>query len=178
MRFNVAQLLKEPVGSTRSYNVEESFGPLEHITISHVRGSVRLTRTDKGVWASASLETDVQCSCGRCLKEFRQPLTLSFEEEYRPTVDVITGVHLTPADEDEEEAPTIDERHVLDLTEVARQYAITTVPMKPLCQSDCRGLCSMCGANLNKKACRCAESSTDQRLIELPVLLEQSPKET
>ena len=48
---------------------------------------------------------------------------------------------------------TIDQ--VLDLSEAVRQYALLALPMKPLCQEDCAGLCPQCGANLNGGSCSC-----------------------
>ena len=76
----------------------------------------------------------------------------------------------------EEEAPTIDEKNVLDLTEVTRQYAITILPMKPLCRSDCRGLCAKCGVDLNQEECHCGGTSVDSRWNDLVKLLNQAPR--
>lgn len=162
MQFNVAQLLKEPVGATRRYRVDERFPPLEHASVEWVRGSVLFTRTDRGVWVRGDLETSITCTCSRCLVEYTQPLPLHIDEEYFPTVDVNTGA-LLEVPGLEEGSFTIDAHHILDLTEAVRQYAIMAVPMKPLCRPDCRGICPHCGTNLNQGECGCRGEEGDPR---------------
>jgi uncharacterized protein len=79
-------------------------------------------------------------------------------EEFRPLVNVTTGAPLEPPDDD---ALRIDERHLLDLTEATRQYIETEIPLQPLCQEGCHGLCPRCGANLNREECACALDAVD-----------------
>jgi uncharacterized protein len=67
----------------------------------------------------------------------------------------------------------IDSRHVLDLTEVIREYAVTDLPMKPLCRPGCLGLCQICGAEQNMNRCNCNASSGDSRWGALAGLLYQ-----
>jgi uncharacterized protein len=43
----------------------------------------------------------------------------------------------------------------VDLTEEIRESILLTFPVHPVCRSDCRGLCPKCGANRNRKPCRC-----------------------
>jgi uncharacterized protein len=43
--------------------------------------------------------------------------------------------------------------------------------MKPLCREDCRGLCAVCGANLNRGDCGCAPTWEDPRLAPLKALI-------
>lgn len=151
MQINVAQLLKAPIGSARDYEVSAVFDIDGGSYL--VEGKVKLIRTNRGILARGTLHTEAEVTCSRCLSAFNCPLTLNIEEEYFPTIDVITGAPL--ALPDEPSAFTIDERHILDLTEVIRQYAIMAVPMKPLCRSDCAGLCPKCGYDLNRGACGC-----------------------
>ncbi|MFQ5473413.1 MAG: DUF177 domain-containing protein [Dehalococcoidia bacterium] len=51
----------------------------------------------------------------------------------------------------------MDEGYRLDLSEGLRQYILTSGPSKPLCRSDCAGLCPECGADLNVTSCSCAK---------------------
>ena len=174
MRFHVAQLLKEPVGATRDYEIAEDIGDVVDHEISAVApltGRVRLIRTDRGIFLEARLETTVRLSCVRCLEEYLAPMPLIIREEFIPTVDVNTGAPL-PRPRDEEWF-TIDENHVLDLSEVVRQYVLTTLPMQPLCRIDCAGLCPMCGQNLNYVRCTCKPVSTDTRLAVLGEIMRE-----
>jgi uncharacterized protein len=168
MRYNVAQLLKEPIGSTRSYQLEETFTGSERFA-HRVSGPVHFLRTHQGILVNAELEARVTLTCGRCLSDVTLPLTLQVEEEFFPVVDVATGRRLSlPAGS---EGFRIDASHTLDLTEVLRQYVITYQPMKPLCSPDCSGLCPQCGANLNQRNCSCDSAQRDPRWGALAKLL-------
>ncbi len=170
MQYNVAQLLKGPTGSSRSYQVEESYsGPLR-IT-DWVVGTVNMVRTHQGVLAKANLSVQTTVACSRCLKEFPRPSTLHIEEEFFPTVDLHSGRKLPPLSEDEKELG-IDVDHVLDLTEMTRQYAIADMPIKPLCQDACLGLCAVCGIDLNQQKCDCVTVPRDPRWGALAGLLD------
>ena len=52
----------------------------------------------------------------------------------------------------------------IDLNELLREQFYLALPMKPLCQDGCRGLCPQCGTNLNQGACDCAPEWKDPRL--------------
>jgi len=91
------------------------------------------------------------------------------EEEFYPTMDVVTGVPL-PQPEDADSF-TVDEHHVLDLYEAVRQYALLALPMKPLCKQECPGICPQCGKNLNEGKCSCPRRERDARWAKLEGLL-------
>jgi uncharacterized protein len=74
---------------------------------------------------------------------------------------------------DEPGAFRIDERHIIDLSEAVRQYTLLAVPMKPLCEAACAGICPTCGKNLNLGACRCPPPEGDPRWAKLQKLLQK-----
>jgi uncharacterized protein len=163
MQMNVAQLLKAPVGATREHEVDGTVDITCDGVSSEVRGEVKLLRTNRGILVRGTLCTEIQTTCSRCLGLFKCPLTLNIEEEYFPVIDVVSGTSLS-----EPEDPgsfTIDESHILDLTEAIRQYALLLRPMKPLCREDCAGLCPVCGHNLNEGPCGCASQETGSSLV-------------
>jgi len=159
MQINVSQQLKEAIGSTRSYDVDETIdiANLE----SHVEGRVSLVRTDRGILARGTLRTEIAVTCSRCLRSCTLALKLAVEEEYYPTKDVLTGAPLSLPDQ--AGCFTLDDHHILDLTEAIRQYAVLATPMKPLCQENCAGLCPTCGHNLNLGPCDCPQQEIDPR---------------
>jgi uncharacterized protein len=57
------------------------------------------------------------------------------------------------------------------LTETARQYFLTALPLSTLCKADCRGLCSRCGANLNEGRCTCDDEAPSSRFSSLAEIL-------
>jgi uncharacterized protein len=170
IEINVAQLLKSPIGTTRDYEIDEQ--AMIGDGVSAVRGSVNLLRTNRGILVTGKLKTDVDLTCARCLSRFRQPLTLDIEEEYFPTLDILTGA---PVDvpEDEPGAFIIDRNNILDLEEAVRQYSTLAIPMKPLCREDCPGLCPVCGANRNVVSCDCPPAAPDSRWQKLADSLKQ-----
>ncbi len=167
LQINVSQQLKSAVGSIRNYSVDDMVNIIDSNRL--VQGEVGLMRTDRSILVKSTLHTDVELPCSRCLSSFSCPLTLNIEEEYFPTTDVVTGASLPLPDE-----PgyfTIDEHNILDLTEAIRQYALLTIPMKPLCREDCAGLCPTCGCNLNQAICNCPSKPVDTRWSELSKLV-------
>ena len=163
MWINVSQQLKASIGSIRNYEVSEIVNVAGGKSM--VQGKVRLMRTDRSILAKGTLHTEVEVTCSRCLGLFSCPLTLKIEEEYFPITDVVSGASL-PLPE-EPGCFTIDEHHVIDLTEAIRQYALLAIPMKPLCREDCAGLCPSCGHNLNQEPCDCSPRETEPRWSEL-----------
>ena len=143
MWLNVSQLLKAPIGAIRDYEVNEVVDIVNDG--SQVQGEVSLIRTNRGILAKATLHTEVELSCSRCLNLFSYPITVKFEEEYFPTTDINSGAPLPLPDKSG--SFTIDKRHILDLTEAVRQYGLLTIPMKPLCREDCAGLSAIAGHN-------------------------------
>ena len=160
MQFNVAGLLQEPVGATRRHEVAEDVGRIDEqlMATEPVQGHAKLTRTNAGILVDAKLHTAVRLHCSRCLIELVVPLDLRFSEEYQPAVDIATGLSLPQPEE--WSVFKIDETHILDLSEAFRQYALLALPMAPLCDAACAGLCPECGHNLNEGPCQCTPRST------------------
>ena len=163
MQTNVAQLLKAPVGSLRTLPVDDNLE--DNGMLYHVKGEVLLIRMNDSILVQGTLATQTKITCSRCLKPFTLKIPLKILEEFFPTIDIITGMRL-PKPEDPGSF-TIDEHHILDLTEALRQYIVTAMPMKPLCTEECAGLCSTCGKDLNRGACGCKQEEVDLRWAEL-----------
>ncbi len=163
--INVAQLLKEAIGASRHYQLREiSEGSLS----PWIRGDITLTRSREGILVKAIITTQIEAVCSRCLIPFNLGINFSLEEEFLPTVDVFTGLPL--AIPKESENFLIDGNHILDLSEALRQYFLLAIPLKPLCQPNCAGLCSVCGYNLNLGTCSCLREVRDQRWSKLKEL--------
>ncbi|MDP2931624.1 MAG: DUF177 domain-containing protein [Chloroflexota bacterium] len=175
MQINVAQLLKATIGTTRDYEIDGAVDITGDGVERQVKGEVTLTRTNRGILVQGTLHTELEYTCSRCLAPFTLPLTFTVQDEYFPAIDVSTGVPVCLPDEPG--CFTIDEHHIIDLTEAIRQYAILAIPMKLLCREDCAGLCPTCGRNLNQGACGCPTQETDPRWAKLVKLAEQKGTE-
>lgn len=132
---NVAQLLKEPVGSSQSHDLS---GMIDEEVEGSVEGKVKLIRTSRGVLVQGRLTIEVKLICSRCLDTFLCPIDFTVEEEFLPTVDVSSGLALSLPEK--LDGCTIDNNNILDLGELIRQYTLLSLPMKPLCRPDCLGM--------------------------------------
>ena len=175
-KFNVAQLLKEPTGSVRIHRLDDDVSSLlEDIEIvSPLKGDIVFTRTGEGILVTGKLATSSRAVCRRCSNEFIVDLGLDLEETFMMTREVSTGARLEVKADHVDEANLIDERHILDLAEVVRQYLLLAVPPFPLCRQDCKGLCSHCGRDLNKGSCDCALEEINPQWSALEHLLSKA----
>jgi uncharacterized protein len=167
--MNVSQLLRDPIGSTRDYRIDEVADITGDGKSHKIQGECNFLRTQRSILVKCALDTEVELTCSRCLGRFRHPFKINFEEEFLPTVDATSGTPLPPPDD--ASAFTIDENHILDLTEAVRQYSLMAIPIKALCREACAGLCQTCGENLNEGSCDCAAPDIDPRWVELTKLL-------
>lgn len=173
MRYNVAQLLKSQTGAVRQYKIHDDITDLDPaITpLSALDGEALMLKTVDGILVSGDLHTSVELSCSRCLDLFAMPVHINFQEEFRPSIDIVTGAKIPVAEGDEAET-RIDIHHILDLNEVIRQNLVLSLPMFPICRSKCKGLCQKCGQNWNEGSCECTLDEIDPRLAVLKQLLE------
>ena len=113
-------------------------------------GTLRVHRTNHGVTVRGRVQAQVPLVCGRCLLPFQAAIAAEVDEEFSidPPGDA-TGGGL----ETEDFVSWVGPGHEVDVTEIVRQHLQMNVPMAPLHVEDCRGLCPVCGANWNERAC-------------------------
>ena len=133
--INVAQLLKEPVGSSQIHDISGIIG--EEVE-GFVEGKAKVIRIGQGVLVQCKLNAEVKLICSRCLDAFLCPISFTAEEEFLPISDVSGDLELSSPEQSEEF--TIDDKNILDLSELIRQYVLLNLPMKPLCRPDCPGM--------------------------------------
>ena len=155
MELNVSQLLMKPSGSRREYDLDDPLLLDDKRGSIRIRGIAHLLRTNKSIWVSAGLRSELDSQCGRCLTSYSHPIHFQLEEEYIPTQNPLTGGRVTPPS-DGSDYYLIDENHILDLSAPVREYVMFEDPMKPLCRQTCAGICAECGADLNEAQCSCA----------------------
>ena len=118
-----------------------------------IDGTVRLEKHAKDVLVRGHLAGRLELACSRCLEGFSFPVQGDFDLLLAPGSDTMSG------EEEELSAADLDldfyTGKVIDLENIIREQIILTMPLKPLCSEDCRGLCTRCGANLNQERCVC-----------------------
>jgi uncharacterized protein len=121
---------------------------------------------------TGTVRTTLELPCSRCLEPFRSPVDASFDLRYQPHA-LNTGSDEREIEEDDL-STAFYENDEIDLGQLMREQFYLSVPMKPLCQDDCRGLCPVCGTNLNRGTCECKRDWVDPRLAVLKNLKHES----
>jgi uncharacterized protein len=110
-------------------------------------------------------KTELELSCSRCLEPFRMTVDVPFDLRYLPASAMKTEDERETQDEDLDISYYRDDQ--IDLNELLREQFYLALPMKPLCQEECKGLCPQCGTNLNTSTCECEPDLVDPRLAVL-----------
>jgi DUF177 domain-containing protein len=137
--------------------------PLEvTATAELLEGQIRIDGT---------LETKIELVCARCLEPVVEEVSRTFDLFYAPLPKDIKHKEDRLKDDDTEigfyEGPG------LFLADVLKEQVLLALPLKVICQSDCRGLCPNCGANLNHEECRCETHAMDPRMAPLARLKQE-----
>jgi DUF177 domain-containing protein len=162
--WNVAGLLADGVGTDRGHDVADARIELpdELVLATPIAGHVRLTRTNRGILAHARLTTSLAGECARCLRPLTTPIDIVFEEEYLPSIDLVSGRPV--ATTDQPEALRLSDHHELDLEPSVRDAISLAEPIAPLDRPDCPGLCADCGLPLDEGEHDHPDDDIDPRL--------------
>src|SRR6266567_4541919 len=155
MIVSVAPLLKQPIGAQADFRVAES--PVDpHGENSGLReaGAVSIdadivaTHTNPGAYLEGTADATLEAICSRCLVPIETPVHADFAEQYYARFGVVAGDALGEAPTD---SKTIGSDFRIDLTPLLREELILATPQAPLCLLDCKGLCPICGDDLNDR---------------------------
>ena len=162
MRFNVSHLVKAPIGVRDVVHLDVGTLTLgDDLFLHHLRGDILLTGTTDGLLAEGQLDVSFDAECVCCLALFPLPL--------RVNLDDLTFT--LPQASAEGDGFRISENGWLDTTQALCEQIMLSIPPYPQCSSDCRGLCSRCGQDLNSAVCDCEAGIIDPRLTALRDLL-------
>ena len=142
LRLNVGYLYSKSIGTSREVPVEIDSLEIDDLLIKDLNSQVRISRTREGLLLQIDAKAELQTTCVRCLKNFFLPMATEFEELYQfPTRTKEETDLILPMDGN------------LDLASLYREYLILALPIKRLCKPDCKGLCIVCGMDLNEGTC-------------------------
>lgn len=160
--------LRRVVGSSHH---ERRRGPLGRLSVADtvvaetatVDAAVTFSAIDGGVEVSGRVSAPFTGTCRRCGCALAGEVVAEVREVYRPR-----SVRERYGEEDEE-TYELGSDH-LDLAPMVRDAVLLDLPIAPLCQVDCQGLCDRCGADLNVDPCGCTKERVDDRWAALDVL--------
>ena len=150
------------------YQADAFAADADYTVVSPVRVAFDIHRDKEIVRLDGRVQATLELPCSRCLEPFRWPVDEPFELTYQPRPAVLASEEREIADEDFSAAVYDDDQ--IDLEQLIRERFEMSLPMKPLCTDDCKGLCGVCGANLNRGTCACKTDWEDPRLAGLKQL--------
>ena len=124
---------------------------------------------------TAQFTADLACS--RCAEPYPFANTSTFHVRFRPrpesSGDGSEEVEIAAAEELDVEFYS---DRLVPLKDLALEQVQLSIPMKPLCDEGCLGLCPVCGSNKSREACECETSIVDERWDALKGLRDQLKK--
>ncbi|MDQ6933370.1 MAG: DUF177 domain-containing protein [Candidatus Eremiobacteraeota bacterium] len=114
--------------------------------VSPARVALRVERIGGALGITGAIQLEGRGECDRCLTEVRFPMNLEVDERLEPpkalSADPLAESNVLAGDR-------------LDIADLTAQLVCSAVPFKLLCNEACKGLCSVCGTNLNSEWCAC-----------------------
>lgn len=151
---------------------------------SPVHLTADLTKSGAKVLLKGRLTATLELACSRCVEMFEVPVDATLDLTFVPAVEPAKPVVETAVPARQKKAPRhghvdveLDGTEVaaddlglseysgdaIDLGQMMREQFYLALPMKPLCQPDCKGLCPVCGKNRNRETCSCESTWVDPR---------------
>lgn len=131
---------------------------LSHIDFSFeesLQSEANLRKAGQTILIKGHIQTLLRLQCVRCLTDFLYPINASFDLSLHP----LRGILFSEEKELSNEEMGLDffEGGEIHLSEIACEQVFLEIPIKPLCMETCKGLCPVCGRNLNLSSCGCLQ---------------------
>ena len=163
MLISLSEIMNLPVGDVQKRTAAYEADSFVRCGVTYPileKEEVRMSITNQG-GRKVKIETETKVvlsvPCDRCLAEQRVEIPISSEVE----------VDFNASEEDRvndlNETGYID-GYDLDVDRMVYEEILLGFPMKVLCQDDCKGICKVCGANLNQGECGCNRTEPDPRM--------------
>jgi uncharacterized protein len=161
LRLNVGFIAHQPVGYSREFVFEYSeLRFSQDFSLTEFALTVEFSRNYQGLLAQANFQATTELECVRCLTTIQQRLQASFTELFAFSARTAT-----------ESGLIVPEDGRIDLGPLVREYLILDIPISPICKTDCKGLCPVCGENRNITECKHELDEIDPRLANLKSFL-------
>ena len=119
----------------------------------------KVWKVGQSFFLRGNVTTTLRLTCVRCLNDFSFPLFSSFDLTLSPLKKAPAEEEVELKEEDLES--NFFEGGEIHLSEIACEQVFLEIPYKPLCREDCRGLCPVCGKDLNLSACHCIPENSE-----------------
>lgn len=169
MRVDVSSI-KDVKGASIEVSLESGIrsvpGPHGDIrTQGPVAVDGKVTNTGEFLVFDGKASAVLRAVCDRCLADFEMSVSAPVEACFRKT-----SAASREAGPEEDEIYTFQGDYI-DLTGPVVESLALEIPIQVVCDEDCKGLCPVCGTNLNLEQCGCKVDNIDPRLVVLADLL-------
>ena len=147
------------------YTPEQFGGGDDFRVVEPIALAFDIFKDNKQFRLTGQTKTTLELPCSRCLEPLTVSVDLPFDLRYQPHT-ANTGEGEREIEEDDL-STAFYENDEIDLGQLMREQFYLALPMKPLCSEGCRGLCPVCGTNLNRATCDCKRDWDDPRLAPL-----------
>ncbi len=162
--LNVGFVVHQTIGYSREFPFDAAEVTLSpDLKLYDFSGVAKVTKTAQGLFLQGKFSAQVLTECVRCLEEIRQVLKTEFAELFAFNRNSVT-----------ESGLILPENGKINLAPIIREEMLLAIPINTLCKADCKGLCPVCGENLNQTICNHKDEDIDPRMDVLKALLEKS----
>ena len=163
MLYDLSRLRSGSDRLTRRFDASQFPVEEEFRLTAPVDLDVEIHKDASKVRVTGRVATTLRLDCGRCLEAFEVPVDAAFDALLLPAESNTGHGESEQEVADEDLGVSFYQDDTLDLAELMREQFYLALPMKPLCQPDCKGLCPVCGINRNRETCTCQTEWTDPR---------------
>ena len=150
-------------------DIEESIDT--NSVLSPVSARLRTEKAGAEIMVKGDLRAEIKLICSRCLKEYNGKLTIPVDVVYHPVEELKDEAHLNEVKSEELDLDFYSGEEI-DLLDLVKEQVELNIPMKPLCDDACKGICPKCGTDLNIRSCTCSVKDIDPRFESLKKLLQ------
>ncbi len=118
--------------------------------------NIRLEIEDRQIKAFGTISTEVILNCSRCLESFKYDINTDFAAS-------LMDISLQNEQDLWQDEVVFIEGGTADFSSLIYEIILTQIPLTPLCSTSCKGLCPMCGIDLNNGSCQCQQDNIDPR---------------
>ncbi|MBI5152141.1 DUF177 domain-containing protein [Candidatus Peregrinibacteria bacterium] len=158
LTINVGSLVEGVEGEHTTIHIDEKvdFNEKSLPGLTYVKAKINIMKLEDELnIAVENFITKINFICSKCLKPFTHEIKIPFAERQ--------FLFEQPRDiEDLDDLYLVDMKNMtIDLTELFRQEILLHFPLNPLCSLKCKGLCYVCGKDLNKNSCGHASAAAE-----------------
>ena len=152
LKINVGFLINQNVGTSRDIEFEyDTLSLSKDLDLTEFNGVARIGRTVQGLLVQGDFMASMALSCVRCLSTYPHVLRARFKELFAFKERDMTESELL-----------VPDNGFIDLGMLVRDFMLLEVPIMPICKADCKGLCPICGEDLNKVDCGHQHSESEE----------------